>query len=282
MVDSTTAYIGHPDILINRSFLELLYSNLTLGNESYFDKEMKVRKWSADYSFLRLQRPEFSETWLEHANITSVKYFYNHKKSTFDFPVALLQKPFFNKDRPNYLNFGTIGFLIGQELTRGLIDKGLHYKNGKTNLWLNPNVNCAFEPTAKCLIKQYSNYTGYISSSTGYSLKINGTGTLPQNVADNGGLIVAYKAYQSWLTRNREPQILPGVNYTPNQLFWISAANMLCQKQTDTYLENQVLTGSKTPSKIRVNGAVANLREFANDFNCAASEMDATNMCRVW
>ncbi|KFM79234.1 hypothetical protein X975_07122, partial [Stegodyphus mimosarum] len=59
---------GYPDILTNVHFLRFLYTNLTLGNVSYFDKEMKVRKWSADYSFLRLQKPEFRETWLEHAN----------------------------------------------------------------------------------------------------------------------------------------------------------------------------------------------------------------------
>ncbi|KFM79235.1 hypothetical protein X975_07123, partial [Stegodyphus mimosarum] len=69
--------------------------------------------------------------------------------------------------------------MISQEFTLGLIHKGFYNQNGRIHLWLNPNVNCAFERTAECLIEQYRNYTGYVNSSTGYTLRINGTGTLP-------------------------------------------------------------------------------------------------------
>lgn len=112
---------------------------------------------------------------------------------------------------------------------------------------------------------------------------MNGINTQGENVADNGGIKEAYYAYQTWVKRNEQEKQLPGLSYTPNQLFWISAAQTWCTKSRKEILKLQVTLGAHSPSRYRIIGPFGNTKEFGKDFECPlGSNMNPIDKCKVW
>lgn len=113
--------------------------------------------------------------------------------------------------------------------------------------------------------------------------QLNGINTQGENIADNGGLKEAYFAYNSWVQRNKPEPRLPGLDFTPNQMFWISAANVWCSKYRPETLKMRVLTGYHSPGNFRVMGPMRNFDEFSKDFNCPlGTKMNPKHKCTVW
>lgn len=114
--------------------------------------------------------------------------------------------------------------------------------------------------------------------------QVNGNRTLPNNVIENGGLKWAYRAYNKLTKPNKTVESsLPGLNYTSQQMFWITAATKLCGKFKPEYLENEILHNRASPSEARVTVGFSDLTEFANDFQCKVnSKMNPEKKCNVW
>ncbi|CAG2104773.1 unnamed protein product [Medioppia subpectinata] len=179
----------------------------------------------------------------------------------------------------SYLNFGGIGFVIGHEITHGFDDRGRQFdKDGNNKNWWDSQTDSNFKDRAQCIIEQYGNFTVPENS-----LQINGVNTQGENIADNGGIKEAFRAYQEWVKDHGPEKPLPGLNYTPQQLFWISAANVWCGKYRPEVLKLRVQVGSHSPAQFRVVGPVSNLPEFAQTFNCPiGSAMNPKHKCSVW
>lgn len=112
---------------------------------------------------------------------------------------------------------------------------------------------------------------------------MNGINTQGENIADNGGLKVAYMAYQDWVAQNKPELQLPGLSYTPNQLFWIAMANTYCAKDRMEYLKLNILTNPHSPQKFRVNVPFGNIEYFIDDYKCPlGSRMIPSHKCQVW
>lgn len=112
---------------------------------------------------------------------------------------------------------------------------------------------------------------------------MNGVTTLGENIADNGGIKIAYRAYKKWLSQSRKEVKLFGLNYTPEQLFWIINAQTWCSMYRKEALTSILKVGSFTPGKFRVLGYLQNTDEFAKDFKCpVGSPMNPFNKCKVW
>lgn len=112
---------------------------------------------------------------------------------------------------------------------------------------------------------------------------MNGVNTLGENIADVGGYRAAHGAYELFAKQNKPEPILPGMNYTQNQIFWISGAHNWCAVTRPEFDTNQYTTDAHTPFKFRINGAFSSLLEFGNDFNCPPnSPMNPTKKCEVW
>ncbi|EEC10351.1 endothelin-converting enzyme, putative [Ixodes scapularis] len=121
----------------------------------------------------------------------------------------------------------------------------------------------------------------YIAQVCHYAL--NGINTQGENIADNGGVKEAFNAYKKWVKENGPEAGLPGLKYTPQQLFWISAANVWCGKSRPETLKLSILAGSHSPGRFRVIGPTSNTPEFAAEFNCpVGSPMNPVNKCTVW
>ncbi|XP_042901081.1 neprilysin-2 isoform X3 [Parasteatoda tepidariorum] len=273
-----TPYIGYPQELLNESLVMELYENLTITNGSYFENIMSLRRWSTDYAFSQLRKPNIKGEWKKHARAAVVNAFYNALENSIEFPAGILQNAFFNKDRPHYMNFGGIGYVIGHEITHGFDDRGRQFdKDGNNKNWWDHTTDERFKEKAKCIIHQYGNYT----ADNGQNL--NGINTQGENIADNGGLKEAYLAYNSWVRDNGAEKKLPGLKYTPSQLFWISAANVWCGKYRPEVLKLRIISGSHSPPEFRVIGPMSNLKEFSKEFDCpAGSNMNPHKKCQVW
>ena len=115
------------------------------------------------------------------------------------------------------------------------------------------------------------------------NFQINGIQTVTENIADNGGIKLAYRAYNNWASRNPvEPQ-LPNLNYTPQQMFWIGAATVWCAKSTNEFLHLLLSDDTHSPSEARVVASFSNIDEFVNDFNCpVGSKMNPEKKCYIW
>jgi neprilysin len=152
-----------------------------------------------------------------------------------EFPAGILQGVFFNADRPKYMNFGAIGSVIGHEITHGFDDEGSQF-DAEGNLvdWWQEATKTAYLEKAQCIIDQYGNYT-----EPNVDMQLNGINTQGENIADNGGIKEAYFAYKSYVEKNGEEKMLPNLNYTTIQLFWISAAQSWCSVSRPGKLNNR-------------------------------------------
>ncbi|KAG9511152.1 Neprilysin-2, partial [Fragariocoptes setiger] len=277
--NAITAYIGYPDELLDDDKVEELYQGLSLTPHNYYGNIRAMRVWSTNYAFNNLRKPNLRGDWKKHARAAVVNAFYNSLENSIDFPAAILQGLFFDANRPNYLNYGAIGFIIGHEITHGFDDRGRQFdKNGNKRNWWRPETDLRFRERAQCIVEQYSNFT--IPEN---GLKVNGITTQGENIADNGGLKEAFRAYKRWVKDNGPEQRLPGLELNPTQLFWVSAANIWCGKFRPEVLKLRVTSGVHSPAQFRIQGTLSNLPQFAESFNCKlGTPMNPVKKCSVW
>ncbi|KAG9509324.1 Neprilysin-2 [Fragariocoptes setiger] len=272
------SYIGYPDELLNDTMIEQLYTGLTLSRDAYFDNILRVRKWSTDFSYNELNQPNKKVDWRKHARAATVNAFYNSLDNSIEFPAGILQGAFFSRDKPQYLNFGAIGFVIGHEITHGFDDRGRQFdKDGNNRNWWRHTTDANYKARAQCIIDQYANYTVPENG-----LKVNGINTQGENIADNGGLKEAFRAYNEWVRDNGAEPRLPGIQLNQRQLFWVSAANVWCGKYRPEVLKLRVLVGSHSPAQFRTLGPMSNLPQFSETFNCKlGAPLNPPNKCSV-
>jgi len=150
-------------------------------------------------------------------------------------------------------------------------------------MWNNATLD-AFKEKAQCIIDQYENYKVPEINEFMPDAHLNGINTQGENIADNGGIREAYMAYQKYIERNGPEPLLPGLEqYSTEQLFFLSNANIWCSAITKEGLLNQVLTDPHSPKEFRVIGPMGNMEEFSKHWNCpAGSNMNRENKCVVW
>jgi endothelin-converting enzyme/putative endopeptidase len=200
---------------------------------------------------------------------------YNAQLNNITFPAGILQPPFYDNQADDAMNFGGIGAVIGHELTHGFDDQGSQFDpQGNLRNWWTEQDKKEFDARTTCVADQYSGYTAVAD------LKLNGKLTLGENVADNGGLRIAYMALLSSIAGS-EPQPTDGL--TAEQRFFLGWANVWCENRTDEYARMAVTLDPHSPAEWRVNGTVSNMPEFREAYHCKAdAPMIRQNACRVW
>lgn len=273
-------YIGYPEEILVEANLRELYKGLHVNSENHFKTGINMSIWGTNYAWGRLREKIDKTDWKRHGRPAVVNAFYSSIENSIQFPAGILQGNFFDSDRPSYMNYGGIGWVIGHEITHGFDDQGRQYDDqGNLKNWWEPKTKKKFLEKANCIIWQYGNYT-----ATAVSKKLNGVNTQGENIADNGGIKEAYHAYASWVRRHGSEKRLPGLQgFTQKEMFWISAANTWCSKYRNKSLEKRIKTGAHSPGLFRVQGPFSNSAEFAKDFNCpAGSKMNSVQKCEVW
>ncbi|KAH8355313.1 hypothetical protein KR093_010763 [Drosophila rubida] len=277
---SMAMHIGYPDEILDSKKLAKYYQRLDLHPDQFLEAYLALNIFQTDYLFSQLRLPVNKTDWHHHAHSAVVNAFYVYDENSIVLPAGILQGAFYNANRPKYLDFGAIGSLIGHEITHGFDDEGSQFDlEGNLRDWWQPDTKKAYLEKAKCIVHQYGNYT---EAMTG--LKLNGINTQGENIADNGGVKEAYKAYQRWVEKHGSEPLLPGLaSYTPQQMFWISAGQIWCSKYRKEDLSILITTDEHSPSEFRVLGPLRNSIDFARDFRCPeGSPMNPAHKCEVW
>ncbi|CRK97823.1 CLUMA_CG011199, isoform A, partial [Clunio marinus] len=282
-VGTMVTHIGYPDELMDDKKLIDFYQNITIDENKYLESILNINVFGTDRAFKKLREPVNKTDWITHSKPAVVNAFYSSiensiRKSKIEFPAGILQGQFFSADRPRYMNYGAIGFVIGHEITHGFDDQGRQFdSDGNLVDWWEEDTKTAYLEKARCIIEQYGNYT-----EPNVDLKLNGINTQGENIADNGGIKEAYLAYKKYVKDNGAEQKLPGLNYTSNQLFWISAAQTWCSVYRPESMKMRITTGVHSPGMFRVLGPMSNMKEFAMDFHCPmGSPMNPVKKCEV-
>jgi len=191
------------------------------------------------------------------------------------FTAGLLQPPFFDPTMDDAVNFGAIGRAMGHEFSHGFDDHGRKFdEHGNLRDWWTPEDSARFEQRAQCFVDEYSQLTVVDDK------KLNGRLTLGENLADNGGLRLAYAGLQNQLAGKPIPSI---DGLTPEQRFFLAFAETQCGNIADQTARNRLLTDPHSPGRWRVNGTVRNMPEFQKAYACKATDpMVSAHSCRVW
>lgn len=250
-----TVKIAYPDKWKDYSKLQLksekdggtLYSNL-----------QNVESWSYNKELEKIGKPVDKSEW--GMSPQTVNAYYNPVNNEIVFPAAILQPPFFNPNADAAVNFGAIGGVIGHEMTHGFDDSGAQF-DGDGNLtdWWTAEDKTNFEKATKSLASQYDKYEPV------KDVHVNGTFTNGENIADLGGVNIAFDALQMYLKDKGNPGKIDG--YTPEQRFFLSWATVWRTLSTDKYMSNQVKTDPHSPGFFRSFGPLVNTDAFYKAFD---------------
>ena len=212
----------------------------------------------------------------------TVNAYYDPQKSEIVFPAGILQPPMFGRDSDDAYNYGAIGRVAGHELTHGFDDEGRQFDaQGNLKDWWTEADAKAFNAKANCFVEQYNDYVSVPAKDGQPEAKLNGKLTLGENTADNGGLRMAYAAYEKSI-EGQPRKDLDG--FTPEQRFFLGYAVSRCENVTDDAARLLVVTDPHSPGKYRLVGAVSNMPEFAAAWKCKPGDkmVRAEKSCRVW
>ncbi|HEX5062789.1 MAG TPA: M13 family metallopeptidase [Kofleriaceae bacterium] len=219
-------------------------------------------------------KPVDRSEWL--MNTFTVDAYYNPAANNTVLPAGILQPPFFRADRSIAANLGGIGMVIGHELTHGFDDQGAKFDaSGNLKNWWQAEDQTKFEDKGKCLAAQYDSFEALPKQY------VNGQLTLGENIADLGGVKMAFKAYRA--LRKDAPKPIVADGFTEDQQFFLGVGQAWCAKMRPPDLQRLLTSNPHAPPKFRVYGALRNLPEFAQAFQCAAgTPMHPAQTCSVW
>lgn len=281
-VNEMSLRIGYPDFILNHDELNDKYKDLSIDPYKYFENTLAVLVHLTRTEQIKLGEPVNKTAWNTAPAV--VNAYYSRNQNQIMFPAGILQPPFYHRYFPKSLNYGGIGVVIGHELTHGFDDKGrLFDREGNLQRWWSDTSINGFHKRAKCLITQYGNYT---VSEVG--IPVDGENTQGENIADNGGIKQSFRAYTQWLANHQDAEslrneVLPGINATNTQLFFLNFAQVWCGAMRPEASRNKLKTAVHSPGRFRVIGTLSNSVDFAREYNCKlGSPMNPENKCSVW
>lgn len=249
-LDKITRKIGYPDKWIDYSLLEI-------DRNSFAGNVMRANEFRFKRIVGRLGKPVDRTEW--SMTPPTVNAYYNPSLNEIVFPAGILQPPFFNHDADDALNYGGIGAVICHELTHGFDDQGSQF-DGDGNLvnWWTDSDRKNFDERAKLIINQFNNYIVLDS------LHVNGELTQGENIADLGGVMIAYDAFK----KTEEGKSTEKINgFTPDQRFFISWATVWRTNIRNEALRQRVLTNPHAPGEIRSYAPLTNMPQFYAAFH---------------
>ena len=234
------------------------YTALEIKNDSYWANICRANVFAHNDMMQDEGQPVDRTEW--GMSPQTVNAYYNPTTNEICFPAAILQPPFFNPNADDAVNYGGIGVVIGHEMTHGFDDQGRNYdKDGNLSAWWNKEDEEKFNERAKVLVEQYDKIVVLDS------LHADGSYTLGENIADQGGLLVSYQAYMNTLKDKAIPADIDG--FTHSQRFYIGYANLWAQNLRPQEIMRRTKTDVHSLGKWRVNAALRNIEDFYTAFD---------------
>jgi putative endopeptidase len=238
------------------------YSKLEIKNDSYYANMKRASEWQYNRMLERLGKPVDPTEW--QMTPQTVNAYYNPTTNEICFPAGILQYPFFDMTADDAFNYGAIGVVIGHEMTHGFDDQGRQYdKEGNLKDWWTAEDAKNFETRAKVMSDFFSNIT------VAPGLKANGELTLGENIADHGGLQVAFNAFKN-ATKDAPLGVVDG--FTPEQRFFLAYANVWASNIRPEQILNQTKSDPHSLGKWRVDGALPQIGAWYDAFGIKASD----------
>ena len=258
--------IGYPDQWRD-------YSSVTVKRDDFFGNVQRAQVFESRRDLAKIGKPLDRGEWL--MTPPTVNAYYNAQMNDINFPAGVLQPPLYDPKMDDAPNYGNTGGTIGHELTHGFDDQGRQFDaKGILKDWWTPADGKAFEERAQCIADQYAQYTIVDD------IKINSKLTLGEDVADLGGLMLAWVAWKAE-TAGKALEARDGLQ--PEQRFFVGYAQWACENDRPENLRVKALTDPHSPGRYRVNGLVVNVPEFEKAFSCKPGQpMVAAKRCRVW
>jgi putative endopeptidase len=238
------------------------YSKLTILSEneggSLYKNLQNITAWQYQKDLAKIGKPVDKSEW--GMTPQTVNAYYNPLNNEIVFPAAILQPPFFNPKADAAVNFGGIGAVIGHEITHGFDDSGAQFDSeGNLTDWWTPEDKASFEKATKSLAAQYDKYEPVKGTF------VNGTFTNGENIADLGGVNIAYDALQMYLKDKGTPGLIDG--FTQDQRFFLSWATVWRTKQTEKAAVSQVKVDPHSPGYFRAFGPLVNTEAWYKAFD---------------
>ncbi|NVO30595.1 M13 family metallopeptidase [Hymenobacter lapidiphilus] len=269
---SFTVKIGYPDKWKD-------YSALNISRESYLQNVLAAREWEGKDNVSRYGKPIDRSVW--GMTPPTVNAYYNSSLNEIVFPAGIMQPPFFDPKADDAVNYGGMGAVIGHEITHGFDDRG-RQSDAQGNLrdWWTKDDATEFTKRADMVGAQYSAFSPLDS------VFVNGKLTMGENLADFGGLALAYSALEKQLKQKYGSTPPPRYDgFTPEQRFFLAWAQVWRTNARPEYLRQQVLTDSHSPAQYRTNGPLMNMPEFYEAFGCkepAKMVRKEQERARIW
>jgi putative endopeptidase len=248
-LDKVMKKLGYPDKWRD-------YTGLEISRASYAKNAWNSSMFQWNYMINKLGKPVDRTEW--GMSPPTINAYYNPSMNEIVFPAGIMQYPFFDINQDDALNYGGMGAVIGHELTHGFDDEGSQFDaNGNRIQWWTAEDNAKFKKKTEMVATQFNNFVAIDT------LHVNGHLTLGENIADLGGLTIAYYAYKKSQV-GKEPKTING--FTPEQRFFFGWARGWCTNYTPESLRQQVLTNPHSPGNYRVLGPLSNMQEFYDAF----------------
>lgn len=264
--------IGYPDTWKD-------YTNLNIDESlSLLENMQNVSEFmTRDYISRKVNKPVDKTEW--HMTPQTVNAYYNPTTNEICFPAAILQPPFFDPNADDAVNYGGIGGVIGHEMSHGFDDQGSQFdKYGNQNDWWTAADKKNFEARTKVLVDFFSSVEALPGK------KINGKLTLGENIGDNGGLNIAFRALQNDLKAN--PALNKTIDgFTPEQRFFLSWANVWAGNARPEFVDRQIKTDPHSPAEARVNAALPQIDAWYKAFNVKKGDklfLDKKKRAHIW
>ena len=242
--------IGYPDQWRD-------YSALEIKDDNYWENIRRANRFEMDYMLSQAGKPVDKDKWLMSPQ--TVNAYYNPTTNEICFPAAILQPPFFNPNADDAVNYGAIGVVIGHEMTHGFDDQGRNYdKDGNMNDWWTPEDAARFKERTDILVDQFN------AVEVAPGVFANGSFTLGENIADQGGLLVARLAYENSLEGKERPADIDGL--TDAQRFYIGYASVWAQNIRPEEILRLTQSDPHSLGVNRVNVTLRNLDDFYTAF----------------
>ncbi|HEX6628273.1 MAG TPA: M13 family metallopeptidase, partial [Gemmatimonadaceae bacterium] len=244
--------IGYPDKWRD-------YSTLTVKSGPFYNNALAVRAYERKRDLAKIGQPLDRTDW--GMTPPTVNAYYNPQLNEIVFPAGIMQPPFFDPKADDAVNYGGMGAVIGHEMTHGFDDQGAQFDaQGNLRNWWTASDLDKFKKGTGLVASQFDSYTVLDS------VHVNGRLTLGENLADLGGLSIAYAALEKALAQKGRPPLIDG--FTPEQRFFLAWAQIWRSNSTPEALRLRINTDPHSPARWRTNGPLSNMPEFAAAWGC--------------